>query len=367
MFQTRLLKLVSSTTMALTISCFSNVVNAQVNPSTIGIGASILDSLNCGETDFFSFSTAIGEKIVSHVTECSDWGGICSGFASFQFDQCIELVDNDGNSLSNVCTPLSGNNASDRRRSQIGPEVMTNGEPSTISIRDANNRGRGAYSIFLQSTNNPQFTTELFPGTELISNQASCGAVDTYVFHAKTGDRVVLDMVPGNIGNIIPRLELYNASGSAIALPDGGHIDQVLPSTSQYTLLAFSNTSETGSYSINFELNPTPALEITPGSGDYFISQEFDFGLILNSPGIDVIAIGGMATLNGNDITPILAACAIAGTLDSGGDTYRCSPNILFTEGYPPGSYEISVSLNLSNGSTLSDTVTWNILGNVEL
>ena len=98
-------------------------------------------------------------------------------------------------------------------------------------------------------------------------------------------------------------------------------------------------------------------LVISPASGRYASNQKFDLDILVFAPGKTVV--GGQATVDGIDVTAGLASCIVPGTLVSGGFTLKC-PGLhggLFT----PGPHTVGVSLDLSGGSTVSDTVIWNI------
>lgn len=111
-------------------------------------------------------------------------------------------------------------------------------------------------------------------------------------------------------------------------------------------------------YSADGESN----LIISPPSGDYVTTQGFDLTLIVYAPGLTVV--GGSATLDGSDVTPALVSCIIPGTLISGGQTFRC-PGI--TGGFlGTGTHTFGVTLNLSDGSSVSDSVTWEVKENTE-
>ena len=84
--------------------------------------------------------------------------------------------------------------------------------------------------------------------------------------------------------------------------------------------------------------------------------------LLVNALGRTIVDT--RATLDGADATAALARCLIAGTLLTGGVTARC-PGV---EGASlvPGTHTISVTLVLSDGSILTDTVIWEVDANTE-
>lgn len=103
-------------------------------------------------------------------------------------------------------------------------------------------------------------------------------------------------------------------------------------------------------------------LIISPPSCAYVTTQGFDLTLIVEAPGLSVV--GGSATFDGTDVTTYLAGCLIPGTLVSGGQTFRCPGLIAGALG--TGTHTLDVTLNLSDGSSVSDTVTWEVKENTE-
>ncbi len=91
-------------------------------------------------------------------------------------------------------------------------------------------------------------------------------------------------------------------------------------------------------------------------------TQRFGLTLIVDAPGLSVV--GGTATFDGADVTSGLVNCVIPGTLLSGGETFRC-PGL--TSGLLGiGMHTFSVTLDLDDGSNVSDTVTWEVRENTE-
>ena len=103
---------------------------------------------------------------------------------------------------------------------------------------------------------------------------------------------------------------------------------------------------------------------LSPASGTYSTTQNFDLSLILKVSGDPVSVVGGSATLNGGDVTAALVGCIIPGTLVSGGNTFRCPGLSGAVLGI--GTHTLAVTLDLSDGSSASDTVIWEVVGNTE-
>lgn len=104
-------------------------------------------------------------------------------------------------------------------------------------------------------------------------------------------------------------------------------------------------------------------LRISPATGGYITTQQFDVVLIVYGEGVRIT--GGRATIFSGgyfemDVSEQLARCVVPGTLLSGGQTFRC-PGIRFDDGT-----SLRVTLSLSDGSTVSDAVSWRIDRNSE-
>ena len=104
-----------------------------------------------------------------------------------------------------------------------------------------------------------------------------------------------------------------------------------------------------------------PVLLISPPSGRYVTTQAFDLTLI--TVGADVATLVA-ATLDGDDFTGFLEICATEGRLDSvPGVTLRCPVDgVLLGE----GTHILEATVELEDGATLSDGVSWEILGSSE-
>jgi len=115
---------------------------------------------------------------------------------------------------------------------------------------------------------------------------------------------------------------------------------------------------------VDGDLDPMNNLSLTifPPSGSLAITFGFDIGFIVDAAGLSVT--GGTATLDDVDMSAGLGSCVVPGTLISGGQTFRC-PN-LSGAFLGEGTHTLSVTFDLSNGSSVSDTVTWEVIGNTE-
>ena len=68
--------------------------------------------------------------------------------------------------------------------------------------------------------------------------------------------------------------------------------------------------------------------------------------------------------MDGADVTAFLADCLIPGTLVSDGQTFRCPG--LKGDMLGIGNHVLTVTLDLSDGSSVSDSVSWEVLENTE-
>ena len=106
-----------------------------------------------------------------------------------------------------------------------------------------------------------------------------------------------------------------------------------------------------------------PTLAVSPASGAYVTSQAFDITLIVVGADAASAAIVD-ATLDGLDFMNGLADCAIDGSLDSAaGVTFRCP---LDAAQLGTGTHTFEATIELDDGTTATDSATWEIFGNSE-
>ena len=104
-------------------------------------------------------------------------------------------------------------------------------------------------------------------------------------------------------------------------------------------------------------------LTIFPPTGSSIDTASHDLGLIAEIPA-GVTVVGLSATLNGQDASTLLDNCLVPGTLvDVEGLSFRCKR---FDRRLVPGANTLSVTLDFSNGTSASDTVTWEVFRNTE-
>ncbi len=217
----------------------------------IRFGENRLDEVgSCnGGSDTFTFEADIDDRVTVRVVECVDFSILCRNpTRRVGFEPCVELRDPIDMLIGREC---GGNQA------RIASEtVMTAGDHSII-VSDSDGQGAGRYNLFFQRLNNPGKTEPLSSGDNLLG-QLSCGEVDTYTFAANPGAQATINMFPDAIGDVDPRLELYNDRGQPVALPGSGSIEATLNAGGIFTLLAFSSGAQEGTYRIRLSITSAP-------------------------------------------------------------------------------------------------------------
>lgn len=103
-----------------------------------------------------------------------------------------------------------------------------------------------------------------------------------------------------------------------------------------------------------------PALTVSPASGIYTTQQAFDLALIVVGVGASAGTVQS-ATLDGADFSAELDECAVEGGLDATpGTTLRCPIEL------GEGVHTFEATFELADGSTTSDSATWEVLASTE-
>ena len=99
---------------------------------------------------------------------------------------------------------------------------------------------------------------------------------------------------------------------------------------------------------------------ISPQSG--FITRNGTFDLVVFAP---PPVVGASATLNGVDVTGPLSACILGTRVDGKGHTLRCPglSGALLQAVFGPGPYVLTVTLHFNDGSSATESATWEIPG----
>lgn len=108
-------------------------------------------------------------------------------------------------------------------------------------------------------------------------------------------------------------------------------------------------------------------MKISPRSGMFLSTQQYDLGITVKTGGAAISSITH-ALLNSVDISPALTACIIPGRIGPGLLTLRCPG---FSSLLPPATsrraYTFDLAIELSDGTVVSETATWVILPTVEM
>jgi hypothetical protein len=145
--------------------------------------------------------------------------------------------------------------ASAARIARIGPLRLTSTGSYSLSVHD-DYIGNGRYSLIFQRTNKPGRAEILSSGDNQLVFLNTCGEVHTYTFKARERDRIKIDMIKAEMGNIDPRLELYDPQGKPIEAAGKGNIDRTLTTSGTFALLAYSSGTQTGTYRISLTITP---------------------------------------------------------------------------------------------------------------
>lgn len=152
-----------------------------------------------------------------------------------------------------------------------------------------------------------------------------------------------------------------NNAAYAVLRPAGGPL--TLYSINLSTGAATSaGTVGDGSLAIDDIAIVDPGLVVSPPTGTYTSRQNFDIVLLADFQGRALSS--GTVTFNGLDVTGVIASCVRAGAAANGVVSLRC-PNI--GGGVTgAGMHNFVVRLNLSDGTLVQRTVTWNVVAVTE-
>ena len=100
------------------------------------------------------------------------------------------------------------------------------------------------------------------------------------------------------------------------------------------------------------DIDPPPKVAVSPPSGYYVGTQEFDLALLVEPTECSGLAIS--ATFDGNDVSSLLNNCVIPGTLSIGGESLRC-PGV--NKVIYPGYHSFEVTFDFDNCGSRSKTV----------
>jgi len=342
------------------LALFASVGEAQV---PLNLGVTQQGSVPCQSQSTFTVPALLGDKILIHVTETSDSGGVCAGVACCCFDITVELRDPQGVLMASVASPFENNSCGHRLRTVVGPVAIPATGDYTISVRDGNNNGRGSFAIWVNSVNQPALAVPLAPGSTLLQPLQTPGDVATFVFPALQGSAIQVENALLT-GSVVPRLALYDGSGGPVSLPVAGSLAATAPASGPYTLLAYSQIDQVGTYQVSLAVTD-PIVGVFPASGTLATTFEFDLGLVIRHDGHGVVA--GSIVYDGVDVTvPLLVAGFLFGAITSGTDGMTLRLPGLSANDLGLGTHTLDASFTLGNGTTANSTATWDVVANVE-
>ncbi len=252
LFRTSLLLLIAGV-LAMPVS------PAQAITRPIAFGQSVYDAIDNTEVDSLTFTASANDRIIVRMQMCEDFGGqwCCC------FDQRITVIGPDHQEMITSITPSNGNCCGCRFQLTTGQFPLPLSGTHLLLVSDLDGFGRGRYTVFLQRLNNPGRADTLTAGLPYLGTVESCGSADTFVFFGRAGHPITIEVRPGQVGSVNPRLELYGADGLAIAVPNDNVIVFTPAASGFFRVLAYSASIETGTYQILFTESPTA---VTPAS-----------------------------------------------------------------------------------------------------
>ena len=194
------------------------------------------------------------------------------------------------------------------------------------------------------------------PAFEYAHSQGRCSVTGGYVYRGRSIQRLEGDYVFGDFCSG----EIFLATQAA----DSSWSQSVLEATGlQISSFGEDENAELYVAGIGGSVEKIVApLRIAPASGVYLRQQMIDLSAVLRVANVTISERN--AQLNGVNVSSSFDDCALAGTLLEGGRTLRC-PGIPL-ELLEPGQHQFTLSLTLSDGSIVSDSVYWTVLDSSE-
>ncbi|ETX05727.1 MAG: hypothetical protein ETSY2_21300 [Candidatus Entotheonella gemina] len=154
----------------------------------------------------------------------------------------------------------------------------------------------------------------------------TAGEVHTYTFEATEGNRITINMTTED-GTLAPSLELYDPMGLPLTAPTP-LISVVAQQSGMFTVLAYSNRRETGTYRISLTLmDGEPEISAAPSSIDFgstligeessrtvVISSRGDIDLVVGDLSFTVEGVEAFSLINDNcsgQIVPVPLSCTV--------------------------------------------------------
>ncbi len=139
--------------------------------------------------------------------------------------------------------------------------------------------------------------------------------------------------------------------------------DEPTSSAIRFDSRQHSNLAVRPSLKVEFTL---PPLLISPQSGLFAMTHETDIVLLVNIPEPERTIVSKTIILDGVDVSGSFEPCfnGTPGTVTEGGQTFRCGDLSADTIG--AGTHTFEVFLELSDGTSVQQAVTWVIVENTE-
>lgn len=130
-----------------------------------------------------------------------------------------------------------------------------------------------------------------------------------------------------------------------------------------FTATVFAVDGATATQSVMWTVNqPPPNVTLSPPSGSYVSAQGFDLVIIVNALGRAIAS--GSATFDGADVIAPLLSCVQMEVLPTGPVAFRCPG--LRVGMFSSGSHTLSVTVQFSDGTSATGSVTWQFRPNTE-
>jgi RHS repeat-associated protein len=240
---------------------YSLSIQSSNNPGgtrPINFGESVTDAIDIStEFDAFTFTGAVGDRVVVRMNE-----------DDLFLNPTLELYAPDGSLVTED---------TDDTTAVLDSILLDQAGTYTLLASDDGGNSTGAYSLFVQSTNNPSGAVPIGFGDSIWGIIESGDEVDFYNFEASAGDILKLQITDSldDLNRINPYIELYDTSGSLVAVSGNNPVSS---STNITTPLAEAGTytlwisdylyDDSGSYNFSLDRVNTPdsALEVFYGS-----------------------------------------------------------------------------------------------------
>ena len=213
-----------------------------VCPGGISYGETIECSIVSNETDTYTFTGNINDKVVIRVQ-----------IASGHFDPSLHLDAPGGICKDSTIFNLLELNC-----------TLTSGGTHTISVSGSTGQ-TGGYNLFLQKSNDPADQTAIAYGQTLSHNVTIAPEMKVFAFSGSSGDHVILRMQITS-GSFDPNLRIYNPNGSLLCSDDTIfdllELNCILTTDGLHTIFAYGDSNQTGGYNLFLQKSNDPTNQM---------------------------------------------------------------------------------------------------------